>query len=417
MITYSLIILTGAGFLYGLVRFTQIRARKAERLRLEARLGEAQRLETQGQLTSGIAHDFNNIVSIVLGYSEMARDNTLEGSRTRYNIEEALKAGYRAKDLLQQLLAVSRGSALERKSIRIVPLITDSLRLVRASVPSTVKIEQELDPETGSVSADLSEIHQLLLNLCLNAGYAMRESGGTLRVRLNRVDLSYTFTQHHNLLPGAHVKLEVSDTGSGIPSGKLKNIFDPFYTTKPPSEGTGLDLAMVQRIVSGLDGAITVESQEGSGTTFTLFFPVSEDQPVEEPAKEQVAQDGGKPCILFVDDEENLARMGKEMLERLGYEVVIKTSSKDALEEFRRQPDRYHIIITDYFMPNMTGTDLAERVKDIRPNIPLILLTGFGSAISPEKASEVGFGDYLLKPMASRDLSRAVNRALTTGHS
>jgi two-component system cell cycle sensor histidine kinase/response regulator CckA len=417
MITYSLIILTGAGFLYGLVRFTQIRARKAERLRLEARLGEAQRLETLGQLTSGIAHDFNNIVSIVLGYSEMARDNTLEGSRTRYNIEEALKAGYRAKDLLQQLLAVSRGSALERKSIRIVPLITDSLRLVRASVPSTVKIEQELDPETGSVSADLSEIHQLLLNLCLNAGYAMRESGGTLRVRLNRVDLSYTFTQHHNLLPGAHVKLEVSDTGSGIPSGKLKNIFDPFYTTKPPGEGTGLGLAMVQRIVSGLDGAITVESQEGSGTTFTLFLPVSEDQHVEEPAREQVALDGGKPCILFVDDEEELARMGKEMLERLGYEVVIKTSSKDALEEFRRQPDRYHVIITDYFMPNMTGTDLAERVKDIRPNIPLILLTGFGSAISPEKASEVGFGDYLLKPMASRDLSRAVNKALTTGHS
>jgi signal transduction histidine kinase/ActR/RegA family two-component response regulator len=417
MITYSLIALAAIGGIYALVRFIQKRARKAERLRLEARLGEAQRLETLGQLTSGIAHDFNNIVSIVLGYSEMARDNTLEGSRTRYNIEEALKAGYRAKDLLQQLLAVSRGSTVERKPIRIVPLITDSLHLVRASVPRTVNIEQELDPETGSVSADLSEIHQLLLNLCLNAGYAMRESGGTLSVKLKRVDLPYSFTQYHDLLPGEHVKLQVSDTGSGIPSGKLTNIFDAFYTTKPEGEGTGLGLAMVQRIINGLGGSITVESEEGKGTIFTVFLPVCEDQPVPEATQTQTLGDGGKPCILFVDDEEDLAKMGKEMLERLGYEVVIKTSSKDALEEFKNQPDRYQVIITDYFMPNMTGTDLAERVKDIRPDVPLILLTGFGSAISPERASEVGFGDYLLKPMASRDLSRAITRALTTDHS
>ncbi len=413
-IVVVLLLLLAAGAVYALLRYVRKKAREDERKRLENQLRQSQRLETLGQLTGGIAHDFNNIISILLGYGEMARDDAPEGSRIQFNIQEALKAGYRARDLLQQLLTFSRGRAPERRPVEITPLVEESLRLLRASLPKIVMIQREIDPQAGFISADLSQIHQVIINLCLNAGYAMREDGGTLTVELTTEEVDTAFAARHDIQAGVHVRLAISDTGYGMTPDVQARIFEPFFTTKPAGEGTGLGLAVVHRIVKSHGGAITLSSTPGEGATFQVYLPRSEQEIATDNGQGAESTPLGKACILFVDDEEDLARMGQQMLERLGYEVEAHTDSQNAFEMFSTQPDRFDIVVTDYFMPNLTGSDLAQKMKDIRPDIPLILITGFGHVISREKAREIEFQEYLLKPMIARDLSRAIHQILSS---
>ncbi|MDA0747887.1 MAG: response regulator [bacterium] len=403
----SLTILS-SGLLYVLLSQVQKRARQDERAQLENQLRQSQRLETLGQLTSGIAHDFNNVISIILGYGQMAQENSPKGSRARTNIDEALKAAYRARDLLEQLLALSRGTVPERKPLPLAPLVFENTRLLRASLPRTVRIHQEIDPETGTISADASQVHQILINIGLNAGYAMRGSGGTLTVHLTPQSVAPALATELQIRPGRYAALSISDTGVGIPAQVRHRIFEPFFTTKPPGEGTGLGLSLVQSIVRSYDGAVSATCPPEGGTTFTAYFPLLDIPQSDQPAKTP----GSNHCILFVDDEEDLLNLGREMLERMGYEVVTQTDSVEAYKAFQHQPDRFHLVITDYFMPNLTGTDLARKMKDIRPDIPLILLTGYSTAISREKAAESGFSEYLQKPMATQELSQAIHRLL-----
>ncbi len=417
---YLIWLIPAAGLLvilvYGSFTLGRRKARREERRRLEAQVRHSQELETLGKLTAGIAHDFNNTLAIILGYAEMGRDEVPKQGSARENIEEALKAGYRARDLAKQLLVISRGSSPERGPIAMAQLIEESLQMLRASFPRTVKIQREIDPDAGFISGHLSQIYQVIINLCLNARDAMQE--GTVTVGLSSVVLDSEFVGRHGVVAGNYVKLTVSDTGEGITPEVRSRIFEPFFTTKIAGEGTGMGLPVVRSIIENHDGVIEVSSRPGEGATFEVYLPRTEGQreSVESKDPDIAAEDTpirSRARVLFVDDDEPIATMGQRMLERFGYEVTAKLDSREAFETFRSQPDRFDVVVTDYYMPHLVGTDLARKLKTIRPDIPLILITGFSHMVSPEQAREAGFREFLLKPMAARELGRAVRQALT----
>ena len=388
------------------------RSRAVHRRGMEEQLRHTQRLETSNQVTRGIAHDLNNIIAIAIGYGEMARDDVPDPSLIRANIDEALKAQYRARDLLEQFLTFSRGGTPDRKPLRIAPVVEDSLLLVKASLPKNVTVEKAIDLDAGLISADRSQLYQIIVNLCLNAGDAMREGGGVLTVGLAPTDVEPPVAGRLGVAEGGYVRLSVRDSGTGMPPHVLARIFEPFYTTKSPGEGTGIGLSVVEAIARTYGGCVTVSSRPGEGTTFEVLLPRSSDDAGLKEAEEAGHAPGGSPRVLFVDDEEPLARMAQQMLERLGYEVITETDSQNALQLFKDEPERFDLVITDYFMPKLSGTELARKLKCVRPDIPLILITGYGHIISRQQAEKVGFREYLLKPMATRDLGRAVNDAL-----
>ena len=282
-------------------------------------------------------------------------------------------------------------------------------------MPATIEIHRNIDINCGAVLADPTQIDQVMMNLCTNAYHAMSDNGGVLEVSLHNLDFGLENAESEKpeieLDPGPYVKLTVSDTGHGMDSALMERIFDPFFTTKEPGQGTGLGLATVHGIVKSHGGAITVHSEQGKGTIFDVYFPRLEKAvALEAPAKGPVL--GGKERILFVDDEEQLSRMGQQMLERLGYDVTSRTSSVEALEAFRAQPDRFDVVITDQTMPNMTGMELAGELMAIRSNIPIILTTGFSELVTPEKARAIGIREYIMKPVVARDLGKAIRRVL-----
>ena len=393
----------------------RVRAGAVLRRGMEEQHRHTQRLETAGQVTRGIAHDLNNILAISIGYAEMVRDDVPDASLMEANIGEALKAQYRARDLLEQFLTFSRGGTPDRKPLRITPVVEDSLRLVKASLPKSVTVQREIDPDAGLVSADLSQLYQVIVNLCLNAGDAMREGGGVLTVGLTPTEIESPFADRLAVAEGSYVRLSVRDSGTGMAPHVLARIFEPFFSTKSPDEGTGLGLSVVEGIVKSYGGCVTVSSNPGEGTTFEVLLPRSGDQEALEEDEGDDWARNGRPRVLFVDDEEPLAKMAQQMLERLGYEVVTETDSQNAFQLFEDEPERFDLVITDYFMPKLSGTELAKKLKCVRPDIPLILITGYGHIISRQQARTVGFSEYLLKPMATRDLGRAVNDALHGG--
>ena len=378
----------------------------------EEQLRHARKMEAIGTLAGGIAHDFNNILAAILGYTELSLYDLPSYNGVRLHLQKVLAAGHRAKELVQQILTFSRKSEPERKPLRPQAVLKEALQLLRASLPTTITIQQDLADEVGTILADSTQIHQVLMNLGANAEYAMRETGGALYVGLDAIEVDAAFTaQHPALRPGPHLRLTVRDTGPGIPPDVLERIFEPFFTTKEVGEGTGMGLAVVHGIVSNHGGAITVQSAPGEGTTFEIYLPQ-----VATPATEafplEVPLPGGKGTVLFVDDEEALVLLGQQMLERLGYQVVASRSSLETLETFRATPYRFDLVITDQTMPHMTGEVLARQLRDIRPDIPIILCTGFSHTVDVEKAIGQGIDAFLIKPLMAPDLGQAIQRVL-----
>jgi len=385
-------------------------SREAE---LETQLRQVQKMEAIGTLAGGIAHDFNNILAAIMGYTEMALYDVPEGSSGRRNLEQVLKAGYRGKDLVKQIITFSRRRDEERRPMRISPIVKEALKLLRASLPTTLDIRQNIKTQPGMVLADPTQIHQVLMNLISNAAYAMREKGGVLEVSLTDVDINPdgAAPSHPDLQPGPYLKLTVGDTGCGIEHAIMERIFDPFFTTKKPGEGTGMGLAVVHGIVKSYGGAIVVDSEPGKGSTFSVFFPRIEGHLLPEVDSDAPLPTGNEH-ILFVDDEEDLVDMVQQMLERLGYSVVAKTNSLEALEMFKVQPDQFDLVVTDQTMPHMAGVDLAKELMRIRPRIPIILSTGFSEVISAEEAKALGIQAFLMKPFATRVLAETIRRVL-----
>lgn len=380
---------------------------------LETQLRQVQKMEAIGTLAGGIAHDFNNILAAIMGYTEMALYDVPEGSSGRRNLEQVLKAGYRGKDLVKQIITFSRRRDEERRPMRISPIVKEALKLLRASLPTTIDIRQNIKTQPGMVLADPTQIHQVLMNLISNAAYAMREKGGVLEVSLAGIDINPdgAAPSHPDLKPGPYVKLTVSDTGCGIEHAIMERIFDPFFTTKRPGEGTGMGLAVVHGIVKSYGGAILVDSEPGKGSTFNVFLPKIEGDILPE-VDSAAPLPTGNEHILFVDDEEDLVDMVQQMLERLGYSVVAMTNSLKALEGFKAQPDQFDLVITDQAMPHMAGVDLAKELMRIRPEIPIILCTGFSEVISAEEAKALGIREFLMKPFATRVLAETTRRVL-----
>ena len=382
------------------------------RKQLETQLRQAQKMEAIGTLAGGIAHDFNNILAALLGYTELAMLTLTEDSMPWHYVQEVLVAGQRAKQLVQHILTFSRQSEQERQAVQLSLIIAEALSLLRASLPSTIAIQQHITATTDTVWADPTQMHQVLMNLATNAAYAMRDYGGILDVHLEPVEVDATFTAAHpKLRPGSCLKLTVRDTGHGMSTETLERIFDPFFTTKEPHEGTGLGLAVVHGIVSSHSGAITVESTAGQGTTFTIYVPrLGEVGTTAVPLDAPLPR--GTEHVLFVDDEAVLVRLGQEMLERLGYTVTVYTASPAALEAFQADPQRFDLVLTDQTMPQMTGEILAQELRRLRSDIPIILCTGFSHTMTPDKAHALHLNAFLMKPLTTRALAVAVRQVL-----
>jgi signal transduction histidine kinase/CheY-like chemotaxis protein len=386
-----------------------------ERKLLEAQLRQAQKMEAIGTLASGIAHDFNNILAAILGYSELTLDEVPPASPARQHLQRVIAAGVRAKELVQQILLFSRQTEQARQPLQLSPLVTEALALLRAALPATIELRQALADHVGTVMADPTQIHQVLLNLCTNAAQAMRDTGGVLTVGLDTCErVADMPAGAPHLAPGPYVRLTVRDTGPGMTPAILERIFEPFFTTKDVGEGTGLGLAVVHGIISNHGGAIRVDSAPGYGTTFTVYLPRS-DQGTAPDVSSEEAVSTGHECLLFVDDEDMLARLGQTALERLGYEVVVCTSAVEALDTFRVAPERFALVITDHTMPYMTGIDLTHALRRIRPTLPIILCTGSSDLITAEKARTLGIDAFCMKPLLIRDLGRLVRQVLEQG--
>ena len=380
-----------------------------ERQNLQFQLTQAQKMEAIGTLAGGIAHDFNNILSAIIGYTELAYYEIPEGNKAQSRLKEVLKGGERARDLVNQILTFSRQTEHEKRPVQIGLVIKEALKLLRSSLPSNIEIKTDIDTG-GMVIGDPTQIHQIAMNLCTNAYHAMREQGGILGIELKTADIDSDF-QNPDLPPGPYIRLSVSDTGQGIPPGHLKRIFDPYFTTKKRGEGTGLGLAVVNGIVQAHRGIITVQSEQGKGTRFEICLPRIEEA-FESEKTEPEPTPRGNERILIVDDEEALAVMGKEMLERLGYKVVAKASSIEALETFREGFKEFDLVITDMAMPHMTGEKLAGELMKIRPDIPVILCTGFSEMMNEEKAKVMGIRAFTMKPLVMGDLGRTIRKVL-----
>jgi PAS domain S-box-containing protein len=392
--------------------FVTVKRDMTEESRLEGQLIQSQKMEAIGTLAGGIAHDFNNILSAILGYAELAMYDLPEESRSQEDVTEIIQAGNRARDLVRQILTFSRKTEQEFKPININPLINEALKFLRASLPSTIEIRPDIRSESADVMCNPTQIQQVLMNLCTNAAQAMKDTGGNMFVSLCGVTLKQKEADKHpDLHPGRYICLTVNDTGPGIDPDILDRIFDPYFTTKDKGEGTGLGLSVVHGIVKTLNGALEVKSSPGKGTTFHIYFPRA-DIRTESAAEKTKALPTGSEKILLVDDEKTLAKMGRLMLERLGYDVITCTSSREALETFQTRPQDFDLVISDKTMPEMTGFDLAAQLKITRPDIPVIVCTGYSEDIEVNRAAGLGISRLLMKPLSLDDLANAVREVL-----
>jgi len=392
---------------------TERKKAEKEKEMLIGSLKQSEKMEAIGALAGGIAHDFNNILTSIIGFTEITMEQFPPRSETYINLKNVLNSGLRAKDLVNQILTFSR--KVEQKDSAIIPFastIRKELKLIRQIIPSTIEIRQNLDENSVAVKGDLAQIQQMIMNLCINAEHAMREKGGVLEVNLKSVHLDAHFAKSHpSLKEGDYAKLSIRDTGHGMSPSTMERIFDPFYTTKIVGEGTGMGLSSVHGIVSGHEGEIMVQSELGKGTTFDIYLPKLKNIATKE-KPQSLDFPGGNENILLVDDEEILVRFGQRLLEGLGYEVVSKTSSIEALEIFKKYPQKFDLVITDQTMPNMTGDVLARELMKIRPEIPVILCTGFSNTISKGEAQTLGIREFIMKPFVKHDMAQLVRKVL-----
>ncbi len=384
-----------------------------ERQELAELFREAQKMEAIGTLAGGIAHDFNNIIAGIVGYTELAKMELGRSHAVTDHLNCVLQGSSRATALVRQILAFSRQQEHERKPMQLRHVVHEALALLRASIPSSIEFAINLNPQVAPVMADATQVHQVVMNLCTNAWHAMKERPGRLAVELEPWQATPELAEiHPGLKAGPYARLTISDTGHGMDAATLGRIFEPFYTTKGPGEGTGLGLAVVHGIMQTHEGAVTVYSQPGEGTVFRLYFPSCVAEATESPVGEAMVPRGAGELVLFVDDEEPLAIMGRKVLERLGYRVEGCTDAERALECVRARPARYDLVITDLTMPSLSGTDLARELLAIRADLPIILTTGFAATLTAGRIQAMGIRELLLKPLSMQALGAAVHRVL-----
>ena len=386
-----------------------------EKAKLQSQLQQSQKMEAVGTLAGGIAHDFNNILAVILGNAELAADDIPLGNPAGKSLKAIHQASIRAKDMVRQLLAFSRKSDGETKRLNMAPIIKESMKMLRSAVPTSIEFKQHISSDACNILGDAAQINQIMMNLVTNASHAMSEEGGLLEVTLEKMILpEETPCFDFILTPGPHIRLKVKDTGKGIEPKILARIFDPYYTTKEVGKGTGMGLSVVHGIVKSHGGGILVKSTLGEGTVFEIYFPALE-MMVEEEKKPDEEIKGGSESILFVDDEESIVNLNQQRLERLGYKVIPKTDPLEALEFFRANPDQIDLIISDMTMPHMTGDKLAQEILNIRPDMPIILCTGYSEKMSEDRAQEIGIRKYIEKPIEKETLARSIREVLDAG--
>jgi signal transduction histidine kinase len=413
LISTTLLNIDGASrVLLSLTDITQRKRAEQERQRLESQLHQSQKMESIGTLAGGIAHDFNNILFPVMGFTEMLLEDTPEDDPIRDSLEQIYNGTLRAKDLVQQILTFARQKDGEFKLMQMQPMVKEAIKLIRSTIPTTIGIQQNIQTDCRPIKADPTQIHQIVMNLATNAYHAMEEKGGKLTILLNEMEFTEDDLVSLDISSGVYACLTIQDTGRGMNKALTQKIFDPFFTTKGKDKGTGMGLSVVHGIVKNMSGAIRVYSEPGKGTQFNIYLPVVQTRSEQQLTDITEPIQTGTEHILLVDDEVTIVEMEQAMLERLGYKVTTRSSSIDALEAFRANPDKFDLIITDMAMPNMAGDKLSVEINQIRPDIPILLCTGFSEIISEEKAKSLGINGFLLKPVISRDLSQKIRDVL-----
>jgi PAS domain S-box-containing protein len=380
---------------------------------LEERLRQWQKMEALGTLAGGIAHDFNNILLPIQINAELTLAEEKENSPLAHRLNQVLEAAKRGKDMVKQIITFSRRKEVERQPVEIPPVIRESLRFLRVSLPKNIEISERIETESAMAVADPTQIHQVLMNLGSNAAYAMREKGGHLEVGLSEAFLDEeAASQFIDLKPGAYLALAVRDTGQGMAPEVMSRVFEPFFTTKKKGEGAGMGLPVVHGIVKSHDGAITVASEVGKGTTFTIYLPRIVGAPAAVPEPPQTFAMGTER-VLFVDDEEMQVRAMDNLLQHLGYKVVGLTNPRDALELFRHDPGAFDLAIMDQSMPQMLGVELAREILRLRPGFPIILCTGFSETLNEEEALAAGVGAFMFKPFSVKEIAGKIRGVLS----
>ena len=390
-----------------------LRTHEAEKGRLERQIRHSQKMEAIGTLAGGVAHDFNNILYPLIGFTEMAMDDLDEGTEARENLQEVLIAAHRARELVRQILTFSRLDTPERSALQLQPLIKEGLNLLRATLPAHVDIQKRIDPDCGPVMANPSQIQQVLMNLCTNAFHAMSPGGGTLTVSLREIRIaSEDSAPDLDLAPASYIKLSVSDTGCGMGPDVLERIFEPYFTTKGTGEGTGMGLAVIHGIVRAYDGDIQVTSSPGQGATFDVYIPRTRQAALAGEEEQTRPLPRGDERILLVEDEDQTVKMLERMLRQLGYRPTAFTDAKAALAAFEADPAGVDLVVTDLAMPAMTGDVLAQRMIRLRPDLPIILCTGFSPLMDEKRARDLGIRRLLFKPLDRAQLARAIRQIL-----
>ncbi|MDX2192059.1 MAG: PAS domain S-box protein [Gemmatimonadales bacterium] len=383
-----------------------------ERRSVERRLRETERMEALGRLAGGVAHDFNNLLAVILNHAELARLELAAGTSAAAGNQEILSAARRARDLVRQILAFSRRQEPVREPFALRPLVEESLRFLRSSLPATVELRPLLEGDEAWVEGDAAQLQQVLLNLCTNAEYAMRATGGgVLTVRLGRRALDARSADEWRLPAGTYVDLAVEDTGAGMTPEVLERVFEPFFTTKPVGEGTGMGLAVAHGVLQSHGGAIRVQSAPGRGTRFDMLLPGG-GRTGEMPAAVATAAPRGKGRVLVVDDEPMVARATERVLRRLGYSAEVATAGPEALDRVRRDPAFFDLVLTDLTMPRMTGAALARALRELRPGLPIVICTGYSESFGADEARRHGVDAYLAKPIEMRELADTMARLI-----
>jgi PAS domain S-box-containing protein len=394
-----------------IINYVSVERDVSPEVKLKKQLQQAQKMQALGTLAGGIAHDFNNVLMPIIINSEMLLWDTEEGDQSHRLLEQCLEAANRGKDLIHQIVTFSRREVKEHKPVNVVPIVKEALKLLRASLPATVHISKEIAPSLGMVRSDPTQIHQVLMNLCSNAAAAMDPDGGHLRISVKPLHLDESSPHYFDLEPGSYLELAVQDDGEGIDPKIMDRIFDPFYTTRERGEGTGMGLAVVDGIVRSHGGTILVESRPGDGSTFRVYLPMSENVRPRRSSRPD-SLPGGDERVLVVDDEKAVVFSETSILERLGYTVVSTSDSTEALELLEKDPSAFDAIVTDQTMPDLTGAELAKAALELRPELPIVLCTGYSHVLGETEAKRIGIKEYLLKPVNPRKLAVTLRRAL-----
>ncbi len=396
------------------INFVAVKRDVTKEESLEKQLRHAMKMEAIGTLAGGIAHDFNNILTAILGYSEMAKGQLPAADPIREDLDQVIQAGNRATELVKQILTFSSQGEEDFKPLKVQLILKEVLKLLRSSMPTTIQLKEAITANSGSILADPTQIHQVLMNLCINAKHAIADEPGTISISLSEIQVSEekTIDNGPQIKPGTYLDLEINDTGCGMDESTRSKIFDPFFTTKEKSKGTGLGLSVVHGIIKQHKGEITVASVQKQGTTFHIYLPVIEKELLDQHVISEDIPRGNGEQILFVDDETVIAHMMQRTLESLGYTVTIFTSSIEALNVYQKNPDDFNLVITDMTMPEMTGVELTRNLLTIRPDLSVILCTGFSEVIDENMAKSFGISEYLRKPVDKLTLAKAIKSAL-----